>query len=556
MNVANAKHDPEKSGTERPRHFCRIGGIASSTALKMTGDVRSLLRVRLRAACLLLFFGFAAFLVLGQLLDPPTDWHEKVLRIGLAAVTVINGILAALVWTRMSLSVLQLRMIELSAFGSAAIFFVWSQFLDGCFCAGDSDPDAIRSFVAETVIPWIILIPIYGLFIPNTWKRAAMVISFFGACPILAASLVQIRHPDIHPMLFEQGIYFMALYILIPSIAAVYGSHRIRILSRAAVAARQLGAYTLRQRLGAGGMGEVYLAEHHLLKRPSAIKLIKPSQSTDPNALARFESEVRSTAQLTHPNTVEIYDYGHTEDGTFYYVMEFLPGLNLQELVERYGPLPPERVVHLLRQVCSALGEAHERGLVHRDIKPGNIFAAQRGGIYDFAKLLDFGLVKNTVPSSEMMKLTMEGTVLGSPLYAAPEIVMGDGNPDPRSDIYSLGATAYFLLTGRPVFQGQQPLRVMFAHANEAPSLLSKHAPNIPADLEAVVMRCLEKDPGARYQSVAALDRALAACKSVGTWTAEQARQWWAGAEEPTGSDSHATSVDEMAVTRIVAAET
>ena len=186
---------------------------------------------------------------------------------------------------------------------------------------------------------------------------------------------------------------FDAMILLILAVGSAFGAHTISRLRRQVTEARQLGQYRLRRRIGAGGMGEVYLAEHQLLKRPCALKLIRPDSVADPRALARFEREVRLTATLSHPNTVEIYDYGRTEDGTYYYVMEYLPGLSLEELVERHGPLPPGRVVYLLRQVCGALREAHAAGLIHRDIKPSNIFAARRGGMDDVAKLLDFGLV-------------------------------------------------------------------------------------------------------------------------------------------------------------------
>ena len=187
---------------------------------------------------------------------------------------------------------------------------------------------------------------------------------------------------------------FDAMILLMLAVGSTFGARTMSRLRRQVAEARQLGQYRLRRRLGAGGMGEVYLAEHQLLKRPCAVKLIRTDDATDPQALARFEDEVRLTATLSHPNTVEIYDYGRAEDGTYYYVMEYLPGLSLAELVERYGPLPPARVVYLLRQVCGALREAHAAGLIHRDIKPSNIIAARRGGIDDVAKLLDFGLVR------------------------------------------------------------------------------------------------------------------------------------------------------------------
>jgi len=299
--------------------------------------------------------------------------------------------------------------------------------------------------------------------------------------------------------------------------------NRLRCQSRAA---RQLGQYRLIGRLGAGGMGEVYLAEHCMLKRLCAIKLIHPHRAGDPQALARFEREVRMTARLSHWNTVEIYDYGRTEDGTFFYVMEYLPGLSLEELLERHGPLPAARVVHVLRQTCQALREAHGVGLIHRDIKPGNIFVAQRGALYDVAKLLDFGLVK---PRSETFatRLTQEGAISGTPLFMSPEQARDGNDVDARSDIYSLGAVAYTLLTGHPPFDGSNPLEVMIAHARDEVAPPSQLRSGVPADLEQVILRCLAKRPEDHFQDAESLEEALAECAAAEQWTQAHAAWWW-----------------------------
>ncbi len=274
-------------------------------------------------------------------------------------------------------------------------------------------------------------------------------------------------------------------------------------------------------------MGEVYLAEHQLMKRPCAIKIIRPGKAADPSALARFEREVRETAKLSHWNTVEIFDYGHTADGTFYYVMEYLPGMSIAELVERHGPLPPERTIYLLQQTCEALAEAHSLGLIHRDIKPGNLFAAQRGGHYDVAKLLDFGLAKRLWSSADTIELTGEGSITGSPLFMAPEQATGDVEPDLRSDIYALGAVAYYMLTGRPPFAADNPLKVMIAHASDPVTPPSQHRGDLPRDLELVVLKCLAKKPIDRFQDTSELSAALAACEVCGKWMREEARRWW-----------------------------
>jgi serine/threonine-protein kinase len=316
------------------------------------------------------------------------------------------------------------------------------------------------------------------------------------------------------------------LRMVVGAVAAVFGTQLMNALRREPFQARQLGQYRLIALLGAGGMGEVYLAEHRMLKRPCAIKLIRPEQAGDPRVLARFEREVRMTARLSHWNTVEIFDYGRTEDGTLFYVMEYLPGLSLEDLLQRHGPLPAERVIHLLRQTCQGLQEAHAIGLVHRDIKPGNIFAAHRGGRHDVVKLLDFGLVKPVAEISSA-RLTQEGAISGTPLFMSPEQARGLADLDARSDIYSLGAVAYTLLSGRPPFERTNPLEVMIAHARDDVVPPSQLRADVPADLERVVLRCLAKRREDRFQDTNSLEQALAECAAADQWTPSQAARWW-----------------------------
>ena len=318
-------------------------------------------------------------------------------------------------------------------------------------------------------------------------------------------------------------VVFLARYVVH---LFTFWTHLIKGLRRQAFAARQLGQYRLIGRLGAGGMGEVYLAEHRMLKRLCAIKFIQPEQAGDPQVLARFEREVRMTARLSHWNTVEIFDYGRTEDGTLFYVMEYLPGLNLEDLLERHGPLPAERVIHLLRQACQGLQEAHAGGLVHRDIKPANVFAAHRGGQYDVVKLLDFGLVK-PVAEIASARLTQEGAISGTPLYMSPEQARGLGDVDARSDIYSLGALAYTLLCGRPPFERTSPLDLIIAHVHDEVVPPSQLQAGVPADLERIVLRCLAKRREDRFQDAHSLEQALAECAAADQWTQAQAARWW-----------------------------
>jgi serine/threonine-protein kinase len=289
--------------------------------------------------------------------------------------------------------------------------------------------------------------------------------------------------------------------------------------------ARRLGSYELVERLGEGGMGEVWRAKHRLLARPAAIKLIKHSRD-DAQVRARFEREAQTTALLSSPHTVSLYDFGVSEAGGFYYVMELLRGIDLERLVARYGPLPAGRVVHILLQVCDSLEEAHDRGLVHRDIKPANIYLARQGQHYDFVKVLDFGLVKTG--SAADVLATAEGSILGTPAYLAPEIATGDRDPDRRVDIYALGCVAYRLITGMLVFDdADTPMKAAIAHATQAPRPLAEVAPGVPPALADAVMACLAKQPDARPGSAAELAARLEALRAEHPWTQLDAHRWW-----------------------------
>lgn len=349
------------------------------------------------------------------------------------------------------------------------------------------------------------------------------------AVAVLPYLLIQVQcwsSPNIATLLkFDKARSALPLPV-IAALVATFGTHVINSVRRDAFKARQFGQYRLLDRLGAGGMGEVYKAEHVLLKRPCAIKLSKASSDRDAVAIARFEKEVKATARLSHWNSVEIFDYGRTDDGTFYYVMELLPGLSLEDLLEQYGPLPPERVVHLLRQICGALQEAHGVGLIHRDIKPANIFAARRGGLYDVAKLLDFGLVKERSEESSGDDAN-RGSFSGTPLYMSPEQASAYDDVDGRADIYSLGAVAYHLLAGQPPFSGKNVLELLAAHVNAVPPVPSSLNARIPVDVEEIILKCMAKDPAHRFQDVDELRVALENCSVAGQWEAGRAADWW-----------------------------
>jgi serine/threonine-protein kinase len=289
-----------------------------------------------------------------------------------------------------------------------------------------------------------------------------------------------------------------------------------------------LGLYRLMEKLGEGGMGEVWLARHQMLARPCAIKLIKPEllgESIRAEAvISRFRLEATTIARLTSPNTVRLYDFGVSETGSFYFVMELLSGMDLSSLVQRFGPLPPERVVSILRQACRSLGEAHSVGLLHRDIKPQNLFLCRLGIDFDIVKVLDFGLVKSLDESAT--QLTAVGTLTGTPAYMPPERVVGTP-ADERSDLYSLGCVGYWMLTGQPVFTGE-PLAVMVHHARTAPKPPSAIAPApIPERLERIILSCLEKPPEKRPTSAIDLWQQLGEVPLTEGWTAQRAQRWW-----------------------------
>jgi hypothetical protein len=312
--------------------------------------------------------------------------------------------------------------------------------------------------------------------------------------------------------------------------ATIYIGRQQQRLREAAIEAKRLGQYTLEEKLGAGGMGTVYKARHAMLRRDTAVKLLDVDKMSE-TAIARFEREVQLTCGLTHPNTVAIFDYGRTPEGIFFYAMEYLEGMNLESLVHRNGPLGEARAVFFLRQICGALGEAHARGLIHRDIKPANIFITNRGGLYDFVKVLDFGLVKS-LESPETAGVTNPHGVTGTPLYISPEAVYNAEKVDARSDVYAVGAVAYFLLTGTALFDGESVVAICMAHVKRTPELPSARLGKpISRDLESLIMRCLAKSPDERPADANELHRILEECSVPGTWTAADAAKWWTDRE-------------------------
>lgn len=290
--------------------------------------------------------------------------------------------------------------------------------------------------------------------------------------------------------------------------------------------ARRLGNYELIETIGSGGMGTVYRGQHQLLRRSVAIKVLQAG-TADAQSVRRFEREVQRTSELKHPNTVQVYDYGRTPEGVFFYVMELIEGLDLNELVQHYGAQAPGRVVFILSQVCGALAEAHARGLVHRDVKPGNLLLSATAGVYDFVKVVDFGVVKET-SSIDTNAITRVESITGTPLYMSPEAIRDATRVDARADIYSLGAVGYFLLTGKGLFDADSALEICMLQMKEIPPTPSQRLGRpIPADLQALIMACLEKDPQQRPASIEQLAAGLRTCQSASHWSYDQSRQWW-----------------------------
>jgi hypothetical protein len=321
------------------------------------------------------------------------------------------------------------------------------------------------------------------------------------------------------------GATTYAVFWLIISVGVGVISHIVFGLRAEVRRARRLGQYTLEQKIGEGGMGVVYRARHGMMRRPTAIKLLKP-EMTAVSSQKRFDREVQLTARLTHPHTITIFDYGRTPDGVFYYAMELLDGASLEKVVAVDGRLAAARVIHVMHQVAGALGEAHEIGLVHRDVKPANIILCRRGGIPDFAKVVDFGLVKDLEQGGG--DLTRADVVAGTPLYLAPEALTAPEAVGALADLYALGAVGYFALVGRNVFEGRTLVEVAAHHLHTAPEPPSRRVPRpVPADLEALVLECLEKDPKRRPSSARELRRRLEACADFGGWTEDEARAWW-----------------------------
>jgi eukaryotic-like serine/threonine-protein kinase len=390
-------------------------------------------------------------------------------------------------------------------------------------------PPRIRVFD----LSWItILVLVYAMTAPSTPRRTLAAALIAASMDPFGVWLAHLRGEAV-PSLLDTFILFTPNYSC--AIVATLSATALHKLGRDIRRAREMGRYQLVELLGHGGMGEVWRAEHRMLARSAAIKLVRPEvlgasgTAETKLILQRFEREARATAALSSPHTIGVFDFGTTEAGVFYYVMELLAGRDLESLVREFGPVPADRTLYLLRQVCHSLADAHARGLVHRDIKPANIYVCRMGLDYDFVKVLDFGLVKFADRTSiQQTLLTAEHVTTGTPAYMAPEIILGEGEIDRRADVYALGCVAYYLLTGQLVFEADTPMKMFLAHVQSKPVPPSERVEvYIPPELDAMVLACLEKDPRRRPQDAEQVFRMAQECRTCETWNNEVARHWW-----------------------------
>jgi eukaryotic-like serine/threonine-protein kinase len=517
-----------------------VVGTGTSTG----DDLAIILRWRILVLLVLIAVSSTAF-ALKQLAEPQIELQFNLVEFirtrpwiaNQALVAAFMWTVACLVWRRKIASTRWLRAVEVVCLTVITAHLLWDMWYSNTMRNPMPELTELRYgnlLVNSNSLDMLFVIFAYGVFIPNTWLRCLTVLGILVIVSI-AVSVCSLPWQALPEGYLWTYVTTMAVYFGTAMALAVYGAGRISILRVQVRQARRLGQYVLRDRLGGGGMGEVFRADHALLRRPAAVKLIRPDRAGDPATLARFEREVQATASLSHPNTIQIFDYGRTADGTFYYVMEHLDGLTLSELVKQHGTLPAERAVFLLCQICRALSEAHAIGLIHRDIKPGNVIVCRRGGVGDVAKLLDFGLVRSHSGSLDDASLTELGTVIGTPAYMSPEQAANAEDIDARSDIYSLGALAYFLLTGVAPFACRSPIQLLAAQMYETPPPLTAHRDDLSPELQGIIERCLAKNPTERFQDAHSLEHALEACSTPQQWTALRADDWWRHWADGTG---------------------
>jgi hypothetical protein len=480
-------------------------------------------RVRLYLQILLSFFGVFAFVGLAKTVTLGLAGQAEWARSAGQGSLILLGLMLALAFAWWPLRekrrpVIALHLIE------SAVTVLGSAFLASIVHLVPYDVPVPTEF--GLVLVMLLALVIRAAVVPSTGVRT-LVVGLLATAALTVALWRWGAAVDPRDDAFVHYVWALsAAWGVIFTVATVIVSRVIYGLQRTVREAMQLGNYTLEEKLGEGGMGIVYRARHAMLRRRTAVKLLPPAKAGE-QAVARFEREVQLTAQLTHPNTVTVFDFGRTPDGIFYYAMELLVGASLEDVVALDGGQPPGRVIHVLQHVAGALGEAHAIGLIHRDVKPANIYLCEQGGEPDVPKVLDFGLVKE-VNGRGGVGLTQADTITGTPLYMSPEAIRAPGSVDGRSDLYALGAVGYYLLTGAHVFEGNTLVEVCGHHLHTTPQAPSQRLRKaVPEDLEALLMECLEKEPSKRPQTAAVLRRRLQSCRAFGEWDVERARRWW-----------------------------
>ena len=454
-----------------------------------------------------------------RFLASPLGWAPAALSITVALVVAAVTLNRRIAGTR--IVAIGLAFEVAGSFGIAA-----AQYLDPVRYPSESWEGL--SWVAVWMVSFSVVVPS-----PPRWALAASLASASAVPMVVGLTMATgLTTVEIPPSLFLFRIVLP--YLLVVAIAHV-GARVIYNLGAELHRARELGSYRLVEPLGQGGMGEVWRARHRLLARPAAIKLIRPemlggSPAERDSLHARFEREAQATAAMRSPHTIEVYDFGVADDGTFFYVMELLDGFDLGTLVERFGPIPQERAVHLLRQVCHSLGEAHAAGLIHRDIKPANVYVCRYGREMDFVKVLDFGLVKSQRDTERgVVTLTRaQGAIGGTPAFMSPEQVLANRPVDVRSDIYAVGCLAYWLVTGQLVFTGRTVIDTLLQHTQAPPVPPSQRTElEISPAFDRLVLSCLAKNPQDRPPTADALGDCLGEVRTTNPWTTKHMRQWW-----------------------------
>jgi serine/threonine-protein kinase len=508
--------DPERA----PRLFRQVS-THPSHARSLSPELEDAAARRLGALALLTAIVAGALAVVDRLLQLPSP-VDPVVRF-------VAQVLGALLSLALCALIASGRVPSHRVLGLAVVYQVAQGYLMGVgFYSTQLAPGvAVRGW--SSVAVWMMVFPLVVPSSPGRTVAATLATALMDPLAVWTAVALGAPRPSAADAAHMFVPTILACFLAPIAAKIVYG------LTVEVKRAREMGSYRLVGKIGEGGMGEVWRAEHRMLARGAAIKLIHPEMlgSGDPlrarEVLTRFEREAQATAALRSRHTIEVYDFGLTADGSFYYVMELLDGHSLEGLVERFGPLPAERAVFILRQACHSLAEAHAAGMVHRDVKPANLFACRLGLDVDVVKVLDFGLVKRRGTQPRTEALTVEGGLVGTPAYMPPEVALGVEPVDGRADIYALGCVAYWLLTGHPVFEGDNPMQIVIDHVRTTPAPPSRRTSQpIPDALEHIVLRCLEKDPARRPASAVALSGELQALGLESRWTEERARAWWA----------------------------